>query len=448
MFLNLILFTIFTSTQSVKASTAELIFSPAEILVKEDSNFTVEVQIVNCPPSKLFEITVNYNTTVLDALNASVLPPLENFIVSIDENQGTIEISAITSTALEGNQTIAALTFKSTLHSNSTLLFSYSQIYDPQLNPIPHTTKTAHIEIVGSLNLIVMTSTPKLYLEQNITIYGNLTVSASPVNSLIGIEITSPASELVMTRIIGPAQLNESYFIQVLDFYLSDEQGNPKNTATAGFQSYFTITVQSMINEDLPLLIVINVFDRYNTPVGYTIFEGKIFAFSPVTFIGPVFVREEAFNGTAKAYADLFSDWPRNRGITYCPEKTTDFQIINGVTNPPPPIPSDSLSFESQYEVTFRLPLFTGMGNYTIHATSHYKVQKAYATSIFQAKLVCDFNEDGKVSPYDFAVLAIAYGSSEGEPRWNPNCDINKDNVIGPYDFAVLAINYGKQVKS
>jgi hypothetical protein len=56
-----------------------------------------------------------------------------------------------------------------------------------------------------------------------------------------------------------------------------------------------------------------------------------------------------------------------------------------------------------------------------------------------------DFSGDRRVSPYDFALLCIAYGSSPDKPsRWNPNCDVNNDGKVGPFDFAILCVYYGK----
>jgi len=446
-FLNLILLTIFTSTGFVKASSTEITFSPAKVLVKEDSNFTIQVQILNSPPFTMFWITINYNTTVLDALNANVTPPWENPYINIDENQGKIDISSTTQQPLEGNQTIATITFKAILNSNSTLQFTDTQIYDPQLDPIPHTTKNAQIEIVGPLNITVASVKDLYYLEQNVTIYGNLTVETTPVNSLIGVEVTSPKNTTVMTRIIfSSTPTNTSYPLEILSFYPSDEHGNPLNSFNAGSQAYFTITVKNLENGNLPLLIVITVFDRYNTPIGFTIWQGTIFSSSSLMYIGPIFIKEEAFNGTAAAYANLFSNWPKNQGIPYCPEKSVEFQVMNGVTKSPVTLPSTNPAFEAQYNLTFRLPLYTGMGNYTIYTTSHYKVQNAYAASTFLAKLICDFNEDGKIGPYDFALFSLTYGSTPEDPDWLPEADFDNNQKIGPYDFAILALNYGKHV--
>ena len=55
-----------------------------------------------------------------------------------------------------------------------------------------------------------------------------------------------------------------------------------------------------------------------------------------------------------------------------------------------------------------------------------------------------DFNGDFKVGPADFALLAVAYGSTPDKSKWNPNCDVNDDDKVGPADFAQLSAHYGQ----
>jgi hypothetical protein len=57
-----------------------------------------------------------------------------------------------------------------------------------------------------------------------------------------------------------------------------------------------------------------------------------------------------------------------------------------------------------------------------------------------------DFDLDKDVDPDDYAVFAGAYGSSTGQPSYNPQCDFDNDGDIDPDDYAVFAGNYGKSV--
>jgi hypothetical protein len=55
-----------------------------------------------------------------------------------------------------------------------------------------------------------------------------------------------------------------------------------------------------------------------------------------------------------------------------------------------------------------------------------------------------DFQPDGSVDLYDFAILASAWLSSPGQTNWNPVCDISepKDNIIDEWDLCVLTSNW------
>jgi hypothetical protein len=51
---------------------------------------------------------------------------------------------------------------------------------------------------------------------------------------------------------------------------------------------------------------------------------------------------------------------------------------------------------------------------------------------------------DGTVNIKDASLLASAWGSNYGEPRYKSNCDINDDGTINIRDVVVLARNWGK----
>ncbi len=55
-----------------------------------------------------------------------------------------------------------------------------------------------------------------------------------------------------------------------------------------------------------------------------------------------------------------------------------------------------------------------------------------------------DVNADGTVNILDIALIARAFGSSLGNPSYDPNCDINCDGTINILDIAAAAKNFGK----
>ena len=229
-------------------------------------------------------------------------------------------------------------------------------------------------------------------------------------------------------------------------FHPSDDQGNPKTYFIAGFQSYFTANVKNVANETLPLLIAINAYDKYDRPFGFSIMQGMLAPNATATLIGPILIPEEAANGTAAAYANVFSSWPRNGGFPYYPEQDTTFQIVDGSLESSQVPSQTDVDFQANYNLTFKLPTYEGLGNYSVYATSHYKVQEASGETLFLATLLGDFDGSGKVDGFDWAMFSLAYGSRPGWPNWLPEADFDNDEKIGPFDFAVFGLNFGKSI--
>ena len=64
-----------------------------------------------------------------------------------------------------------------------------------------------------------------------------------------------------------------------------------------------------------------------------------------------------------------------------------------------------------------------------------------YPMLYWQRDIVGDFGGKYGVGADDFAVLASAWYSQDGNDNFNPACDISqpKDNIINELDLAVLA---------
>ncbi|MEM3730743.1 MAG: hypothetical protein QW667_00975 [Candidatus Bathyarchaeia archaeon] len=55
-----------------------------------------------------------------------------------------------------------------------------------------------------------------------------------------------------------------------------------------------------------------------------------------------------------------------------------------------------------------------------------------------------DVNGDLIVNVHDTGEVSKAFGTSPGDPRWNPNADFNHDEVIDMYDLLCATFNFGK----
>jgi len=80
---------------------------------------------------------------------------------------------------------------------------------------------------------------------------------------------------------------------------------------------------------------------------------------------------------------------------------------------------------------------FTVTGNLTDGTSFHGSV-------VIRVRMPGDVNVDGKVDGRDIALVAKAFGSCPGNPRWNGLVDENEDNKIDGKDIVPIAINFGK----
>jgi hypothetical protein len=58
--------------------------------------------------------------------------------------------------------------------------------------------------------------------------------------------------------------------------------------------------------------------------------------------------------------------------------------------------------------------------------------------------VIGDVNKDGVVDVIDVAMVARAFGSYPGHPRWNPAYDINVDGRVDVTDLAMVEAYFGQ----
>lgn len=59
-----------------------------------------------------------------------------------------------------------------------------------------------------------------------------------------------------------------------------------------------------------------------------------------------------------------------------------------------------------------------------------------------KVKIIADVNNDNVVDINDLVAWDAAYGSTEGEPNWNPQADMNNDGVVNNDDGIIIIQNY------
>jgi hypothetical protein len=302
----------------------------------------------------------------------------------------------------------------------------------------------------SSLTLTVTTDKSSYYIGDEVYIYGNLTLDNTTIqDGLVGLEADGPNWVLVVRTLPTGTTPSSNYSIQLIDVIACDKYGNPENNFTKKTLAYFNATVRNNDIEMRHVLITVNIYDISQTPLGVASFEGTVKENTTINVIMSIPIPETAVTGTATAYANAYSGWPRIGGKPYCPEKSKEFEIVNGGATTGF-IKSKEQITEGNYNSTFKLSFYEPIGTYTIHVTSIYQGLTAINSTTFEVKVLGDANGDGKVGTVDLSMLGRAWDTSEAEPHnellgtdWNPNCDFNDDTVIGAPDLSILGKYWG-----
>ena len=276
-----------------------------------------------------------------------------------------------------------------------------------------------------------------------VNVHGDLTRDGTPVtDALIAIQVNDAQNNVISLRTRSTGTTPSPWSIDITQLISCDASGNPKDTFKRGTLAYFKVTVKNLNTvSERYVTVTINLYDSNKVSfgiawVGTTVGPNKEF-----TYLCSIPIPSEASTGTAYAFANAYNKWPNDNGIAYCGEEAVDFTITDGTTSSSSPTSSQSTTQSGTYNLTFRLRNKPSLGDYHVYA-SYYQT---LATATFDVVwLFADITRDGIVDIKDLFVIAKAYNSEPGSPRWNPKADINVDDLVNIRDLYIVARDYGK----
>jgi hypothetical protein len=286
-----------------------------------------------------------------------------------------------------------------------------------------------------------------------VTIYGNLSKDSQPVSgALVGIQVkTSTKTIVIRTVQTQPGAINYSP-IYVWSVIPCDINGAPQSSFSRNSMAYFKVNVTNFSNEALNPTITVNLFDANQIPIGYA--SGSMLTlpgdpYRQLSIILGIPIPSFATSGSATAYAGAFSDFPDQNGTPYSAEKNATFQIAGGglsatsLTTPNVPSVNIDSTTNGSYSLAFQIYPFGETGTYTINATTQWEDQMTSASLTFTIYMVGDVNQDGSVDSTDLGLLGLAWGTTLGDPNWNPSCDLYEDGAIDSSDLGVMGLHWG-----
>jgi uncharacterized protein YfaS (alpha-2-macroglobulin family) len=256
----------------------------------------------------------------------------------------------------------------------------------------------------------VETSKPSYYIGESIEVHGNLTLDGSPVqNELVALAVHDPNNSPVVTRTIQTDtsgvynltfELSVDSLLGTYAVYVSSghDGENATDTTTFGLDK-FTVTVMT---------------DKESYRIGENI----------------------------NVYGNLtFNDIPVQNGLIALEVKDPDGSTVV--------IRVRQTDTNGAYKLIFNLTAEAKLGNYTVYVSSSHdgaKTTNKTTFGVMHGRLSTDINGDGIVDILDIAIVAKAYGSYPGHPRWNPATDLDGSGTVDIIDIAKVAKDYGKKV--
>ena len=262
----------------------------------------------------------------------------------------------------------------------------------------------------STLSISVETSKPSYYMGEPIIAYGILKSGDSPVqDGLVAFEVQDPASSSLVTLTLQ-TDVNGVYNVT---FELSEEA--PLGTYAIYVSStYENETATNSTTFSLNQFIITVETDKSSYRVGESVYvSGKL----------------------------ILNNATVQDGLVGFEVQNPDHNTIMLVT-----LQTDS---NGTYGITFKLASDSKLGNYTVYVSSTVHNAKGVNSTSFEAlpkALSTDINGDGVVNILDIALVAKAYGSYPGHPRWNPAADLDGNEIVNILDVARVAKDYGKTV--
>jgi uncharacterized protein YfaS (alpha-2-macroglobulin family) len=259
------------------------------------------------------------------------------------------------------------------------------------------------------LQLTIYTAKQTYNIEENISIYGYVKTDGAPIESAaVGLEVRDPSSSPVIIRVLTTNALGE----YDLSFKLSSQalQGTYTVNVTCSYLGEKATNATSFnLEKASSFVLTVNMGrSAYKSEETVEIFGNTTLAGVPI----------------ANSLVAVEVQDPKNTPILV--------RVVETETN-------------GLYSLTFQLQNASLTGTYTVHASASYEAQKATATTMFEVKqeMPADINKDGAVDIQDIVLVAVAWDSQPGDPRWDPRCDLDGNNDIDIIDITLVAIAFG-----
>jgi hypothetical protein len=308
------------------------------------------------------------------------------------------------------------------------------------------------------LAVSIVTNKSSYSYRDKVEISGSLWLNGEPVDGLVGVQVTNPNGETLITRTASIGISASSGGVEILGVTPCDKDGKPKNTFIREVEdAHVNVTVKNNDIVSHEVLITICTYDNDSSPIIKNMVDSSFRETIPpngnVSFKPQIPIYAWVSTGLAAFHVNVYTDWPKNGGYPYTAEKSATFRIV-------PKSLGASASSEHQqfttsessgfYNVTFRLPPNAAYGApfgvYSINVSAYALGYTGYSSKTFSREFQVDgdINFDRNIGILDLVPVTSIYGSQSGDPSWNPTRDVQPSGKIDILDVVIITGKYGQ----
>lgn len=160
--------------------------------------------------------------------------------------------------------------------------------------------------------------------------------------------------------------------IEIIDTFIADFYGRPVSQVKRGSMYFIWVRFKNNMPNPINANITYTIYDSSDSPLHSDRFAQKVPPGGPYEFVSAFTVPSDAALGTAKIYANAYTNLPQDKGFPHCPEKLSSFEITSSNAGQRAFTLRIAQQSESHYSTSFYLKTGMPTGTYTVHVTAFY----------------------------------------------------------------------------
>jgi len=444
---------------------AEIYVYPPKIvdsLLTPCNNFTVDIEILNATNVYAFNFTLTFNSTILNASNATLgdfFPPTAVTTEQIDNTIGYVKFSASLEppeSPKSGEGTLATITFHVEDLGFSALTLVDTELTDQSGSPLEHTVSSSYFNnilvtklYVNPPEIIDPTLLPPSTFEINVTV--------DDVEDLQHLEFTLTYNTAVLTcyGVILNEDLNGIHPSGTVKF--NDEEGyiwvnvtyDTPATPITTYTPWALITLKFQVNS-----LGWSILGLENTVLLDS--NGDTITCETEDGFFMTLIRDVAVINVVASESDIYPRWLVEINVTAenqgdIPESFNVSALyadnLIATVNITNLMPGENITITIIWDTTDVAPC----ANYTITAQASpvpYEIDlldNTFDDGGVRVRILGDVNGDEAVNILDCIAASTSFGSIPSDPNWNRFCDLNNDGKVNILDMILISSSFGER---